>query len=447
MNDPNGTLYHDGWYHLFYQHDPARDSWGRMHWGHARSRDLVDWELLPVALTPAAHLGEDHCFSGCAWRDEAGRPMLFYTSVRGEHEGFTTEQWAVRCSPDLTTFERVDENPVLGPRGENQPHIGETARDPFIFERSGRTFLTLGAATRPAESARIEGEPALPLFEAVDPDLLVWRYLGDLHRPTPGGRILECPNLLQLQGTDVLLLSPHGPVEYLTGHFAPEVVDRGPAFRPERRGRIDESEDFYATNSFVFEDASEPAIVGWVRGWLPGRGWNGALSTPRRLSLAPDGGLRQRPITAFGTLRGEETRLNPLVIAAGDTGDPVGSRVDFPAASLDVEAEVRVDGIAGLRLRDAVTLAPVLEWWCDEERRVGSLGGIEHPLTDKSTGGRQLRLIWDRSVAELFIDDGRQVCTRVVEAATGGPVVLEWFSRRGRIHVDRCSLWSLDAIW
>ncbi|MFW6089915.1 MAG: GH32 C-terminal domain-containing protein, partial [Gemmatimonadota bacterium] len=100
-----------------------------------------------------------------------------------------------------------------------------------------------------------------------------------------------------------------------------------------------------------------------------------------------------------------------------------------------------------VRLRDAATLAPVLEWSCDEELRLGSLGGCEYPLHAASSGGRQLRLIWDRSMAELFVDDGRQVCTRVIEGATGGPVIVEWFARHGRVHVDRCSTWPLDGIW
>src|SRR5690606_22197395 len=53
MNDPNGPLFHDGWYHMFYQHNPYGDGWGHMHWGHFRSRDLVKWEHLPVALWPS----------------------------------------------------------------------------------------------------------------------------------------------------------------------------------------------------------------------------------------------------------------------------------------------------------------------------------------------------------------------------------------------------------
>ena len=64
INDPNGFSYFNGYYHIFYQHYPYAPEWGPMHWGHARSKDLVHWETLPIALTPGDTEDKDGCFSG-----------------------------------------------------------------------------------------------------------------------------------------------------------------------------------------------------------------------------------------------------------------------------------------------------------------------------------------------------------------------------------------------
>src|SRR5688572_24253727 len=82
MNDPNGPIFHNGYYHMFYQHNPYGDGWGHMHWGHARSRDLVKWEHLPIALWPSLEMNEEHVFSGCSAIRADGKPVIFYTSIK-----------------------------------------------------------------------------------------------------------------------------------------------------------------------------------------------------------------------------------------------------------------------------------------------------------------------------------------------------------------------------
>jgi len=81
MNDPNGPIYHNGFYHIFYQLHPFSDGDGPKYWGHVRSRDLVKWEALPIALWPSTDMGEAGVWSGCCTINGSGEPMIFYTSI------------------------------------------------------------------------------------------------------------------------------------------------------------------------------------------------------------------------------------------------------------------------------------------------------------------------------------------------------------------------------
>src|SRR5206468_2657170 len=109
-NDPNGTIYYKGWHHLFYQLNPFAARLGSQHWGHARSRDLVNWEHLPIAIWPSEERGERAIFSGGAAIAADGRPRLFYTSI-GKPQ---PEQWMViPKGDDLIAWEKYAGNPIL----------------------------------------------------------------------------------------------------------------------------------------------------------------------------------------------------------------------------------------------------------------------------------------------------------------------------------------------
>lgn len=468
MNDPNGLLHHGGRYHLFYQHNPFDDAWGRIHWGHARSRDLVEWEPLPVALAPDREAGEGHCFSGSPGLDDVGRPVLLYSSVADPPEARPYRVFAARGDRELRSFRRVAENPILTPdrlpaasgAAGPPPRLSDDWRDPFLFHAGGRTFLLLGA-TLPEEG----NAPAIPLLEAEDGSLLRWRYRGILHRDDPSdATFFECPNLVAVGGRHYLLYSAHRPVEWTSGRFDPA----SGRFDARSSGRVDHGPVFYATSPFVGPPSPAPLLVGWVGGWTSGRGWNGVLSLPRLLSAGPGGGLRQRPHPGLRTLREDPRGFLP-------PGTSVEGRVTVPevrANQLELRLALDPGGsrVAGFRLRreeDGATVAEV--------RIRGRSGPVEveasRPTYDHDVGrapgaaregaGRGVREIryprradrpwdvvayWDRSLLELFLDDGRAVLTEVLDA-TGERLRVELLADGGAARVERVEAWRLRGIW
>src|SRR3954451_12123480 len=129
-NDPNGTIYYEGWHHLFYQLNPFDAQLGDQHWGHARSRDLVNWEHLPIAIWPSEALGERAIFSGGAVIAGDGRPRIIYTSI-GKLQ---PEQWmAVPKDDELIAWEKYRGNPILTQEAHAGGPIAQW-RDPFMFK-------------------------------------------------------------------------------------------------------------------------------------------------------------------------------------------------------------------------------------------------------------------------------------------------------------------------
>lgn len=471
MNDPNGTLWHRGRHHLFYQHNPYGDARGDVHWGHARSRDLVQWEHLPVALAPSRELGEAHCFTGSAWKRPDGTPMLFYSSFPEDTDRRAAEQWAVLCDDELRTFEKWEGNPLLSLDGHGGPQLEPAWRDPFVFADGGRVFMILGGVLSR------EGTPAILLYEARGEDLLSWGYRGVLHRGDPGHhRFFECPNLVSLGDRHLLVWSDHGPVRWLLGDFDP---DAG-AFRADEDGIMDRSPNFYATGRVADAPGEEPVLVGWVRGWAPGRGWNGCLGLPRCVRPGPGGVPLQRPVPAATELRAAEgTRRRGLVLR-DETVEVEGAE----GTALEVRARLSARGAArgevacGLRLLPAGGDGaaghgePAAEVRLRPASAVAEVGGRSHPLDlregvppvapdsrarwEATTvplpagaadgGGVELRVVWDRSVLELFLGDGREACTRVM-AVPGGPVRLEAFAEGGAAAFEEIVAWPLEEIW
>ena len=259
MNDPNGTIYHNGYYHVFYQHNPYDDTWRDLHWGHARSKDLVSWEHLPIALVPSKAHDERSCYSGSCCVTDGGVPTIFYTRVRPLPEREPREQWAATSDDEMIMWTRHPRNPMLTDH-HGGPAIKGNWRDPFVFRTEGRTFLVITAQL--AESA---GEDfAVLLYEALDGELEEWVFRNIILRK-PGYELSfpECPNFFPMGDEWVLLTSPYKPVEYHIGTFNLSTY----TFSPRTHGRLDAGIDYYATNTAHAPDG-RLILFAWIR-WVP----------------------------------------------------------------------------------------------------------------------------------------------------------------------------------
>jgi len=437
MNDPNGTIYHNGYYHLFYQHNPYGDDWGHMHWGHARSRDLIYWEHLPIALWPSLELGEEHCFSGCAWVNGEGQPLLIYTEVaRGEkNERPDNEQWAALGDADWITWQKHPANPVLSLKTHGGPPFRGEWRDPFIFSEAGRTFLVLGGDY--AETA------AVALYEAADASMMHWRYCGLLHQqPRADILFFECPNFVKLGEKWLLITAPYRNLEYSTGTFDLASL----TFTPEQNGILDRGfgagvPHFYASN-LLFDEQKRPILLGWVRGFAKEHGWNGCLSLPRRLSLGADGHPRQQPIAALQTLRGKHVAL------AGITLDNSRHPVEqIKGDTLEIIAEIKSGDAEtiGLRVRCATTGEEAVAITFDGQMLVVAGTRIPFTLGEHETT-LKLHLFLDKSVLELFVNDGRQAVTTIIYPPTED-LGIEVVATGGSARLEKLDIWEMQSIW
>ncbi|HOK66537.1 MAG TPA: glycoside hydrolase family 32 protein [Anaerohalosphaeraceae bacterium] len=426
MNDINGVLHYKGFYHIFYQFNPYSDQWGTMHWGHARSRDLVHWEHLPIALWPSREKGEEHVFSGCLTLNAANQPIIFYTSIGHP----LPEQWAALGSEDLLVWEKYAGNPIL--KMDNHGGLSiEEWRDPFVFRAHGKTYLVLGGRL-PAG----EGSPAAAfLYEARQDDLLTWAYRGILFRhPDPKLHSIECPNFFPLDGRFVLLISPYGPVEYFVGDFD---AKQG-TFRAHRRGLADYGEDFYGTNVLI-DRRGRRILLGWLRGFQNTKGWNGCMSLPRILTLTDKGELLQTPAPELKSLRGPLWQRKQILLE--------NQRIPLDIRGKQLEIKMKIApagaGECGLIVRCKQDGTGGLAITRQADRL--TVGGREVPLPDNEPV--ELHLFLDNSVVEIFINNGRQCISRVLAPCPeqdSDYVCL--FSNNGQAYFKSIRIWKLNSI-
>ena len=454
MNDPNGFCYYQGKYHLFYQYNPYATSWAPMHWGHAISADLLHWEHLPAALAPDAPYDDKMgCFSGSAVELPDGRLMLMYTGVgAGELKADGTprdHQTQCLAIGDGTNFVKYEGNPVITdadlPQGASTEHF----RDPKVWRAQDGTYRAVVANLAADNSGQI--------LQFASDDGLDWHFKSVVAQNHGRyGVMWECPDLFELDGKAVLLVSPQDMLpkghEFYSGNGTLCIVghmdEDGNELVEESIATIDHGMDFYATQTLEAPDGRR-IMVAWMQNWdsitgvSPAQRWFGKMAVPRELSVR-DGRLYQWPVRELDALRCNEVshagvelgespvalegvrgRVADLIVHVrpADDANPYDEFVIWFAQDDDFHCS--------LRYRTATGTLKVSRIHAGSRRAF-----VHHRKCDVPGAPTQLdlRLVLDKHSVEIFVNGGQQAVTMTIPTDVSADAIT--FFARGKAVVD-----------
>ncbi|MCK1991195.1 sucrose-6-phosphate hydrolase [Peribacillus muralis] len=452
INDPNGLVQYKGEYHVFYQHNPFDENWGPMHWGHVKSKDLVHWEHLPIALTPGDACDSDGCFSGSAV-DNDGELTLVYTGhhYTDKEKDIFYQNQNIAISKDGIAFEKVSENPVIDlPPGDSAHHF----RDPKVWKHDDTWYMVLGNATQDKIGRVI-------LYRSSD--LHEWEYMGVLAQSDGTlGYMWECPDFFELNGKHILMISPQG-IEadgdlynnlFQTGYMVGDYDYGTNEFVHGPFAELDHGHDFYAVQTLL-DDKGRRIAIGWMDMWeanMPTKadGWCGALTLPRVITLGDQLEILMNPVEEITLLRETEHKeckkrsiLENYLIETKD--DLIEVKAVFDLTNAASQA-------VGLKIRGVEQEELVLSYDVEEGQltldcsKFGKMkdGVRKAPLNANDL--LSLRVFLDRSSIEVFANNGQTSMTSRIypnEERLG----IELYTVNGAVQVDELTYWTLQDTW
>ncbi len=443
INDPNGLVYYDGTYHLFFQYEPRKGKEEKF-WGHAVSRDLVHWQELANGIRDNRGF---KAFSGSAvvdWKNTSGfqtgenlpgnpPPIVaVYTAWGGG------QCLAYSCDAGKM-FRPYEGNPVLTLPNDSLKKWKETARDPKLFwygyepesnqsgtENSGGYWVML-------LYQNVDGKGGFGFYRSAD--LKQWKFLGHM----PGFYV--CPDLFEL-AVDGDSTRKKWVImdwaQYAIGTFDGEKfeIETGPI-------EIDHGKNCSANQTWSDMPASDPRRIqiAWMQyGKYPGMPFDQQLTFPRRLTLrSTSDGVRlvQNPIREIESLRGDGFSIRDAVLRPGE------NRLEKRAGDLwEVHLSLTPEKARSIEL---AFLGQTVRYDVATKTLHGPSGGTMK-LRGGPGGRIDLCLLIDRTSIEIFADSGENVLSScfipdqekqdLSLSAEGGPA-----------RIERLEVWPLRSIW
>lgn len=447
MNDPNGMVYYQGEYHLFYQYYPDDTVWGPMHWGHAVSKDMIHWQRLPIAIYPDE---KGYIFSGSCvvdWNNTSGLgskqnpPMIAiytYHDPEGEKSGeITFQSQAIAYSLDKgRTWSKYEGNPVI-------PNPGiRDFRDPkVIWHRESKQWVMVLAV-----------KDSINFYSSKN--LKDWQLESEFKKQleTREG-VWECPDLFSLIDQDghekwVLLVSVNskGPqggsaTQYLVGNFD------GNTFLPDHTETkwVDFGADNYAgvTFSDIPNVDGRRLFMGWMSNWqyaqvVPTEKWRSAMTIPRELTLKKMGEkhlLCSKPVQEMEAILKPSKRITENEYRSSQISYAIEIDETLTRASIRFSNELDESFTIAIENGEIVT-DRTQAGKNTFSKDFGVIHKAQLPFKEISN----VKLFVDTSSVELFVNDGAFVMTELLFPTTPLSII----STKG-IHQFKFS--AIQSIW
>jgi fructan beta-fructosidase len=429
-NDPNGLVYYDGEFHLFFQHNPYGVYWGNMTWGHAVSPDMVHWEEIGDALHPditgTMYSGSavvDHKNTSGLQKDGVPAMAAFYTSAGAHSYDERPFTQSMAYSTDKGRSWTKYEKPVV-------EYIAKGNRDPKVFWHD---------ATQKWVMVLYLDRGNFVIFGS--DNLKDWTKLSDL--PFPKGH--ECPELFELavdgNADNTRWVMWEGGGRHLIGRFD------GATFTPETDVLASEwGPNCYAAQTYNDMPDGRRILIGWMRSgkaghekFFPGMPFNQQMTFPREFSLRTTGeGTRlfARPAKEIESLYRQRHNLENMTLGSGS--NPLA---DITGELFDIEMELE-PGSASI-----VTLN-VLGTPITYDTAARKLTCLEKTVEIAPDAGDtlSLRVLVDRTSIEIFAADGRYVMSFCFMAGKNA-AALSLQAGGGSARVATLEVRELKSIW
>ena len=373
MNDPNGLVFHNGTYHVYFQYtaeDPSGN--GKRTWGHFESRDLMrNFDFKGIVLSPDIPEDKDGVFSGSTIRKD-GRMHIFYT-------GNSDFQYQIHVESD-DGREMSHKTVVLRPEDYPEDIEPKEVRDPFIYEEVGLYKMVLGAQRKDRKGTAL-------IYSSGD--LKAWSFERSLFLPDCG-YMWECPELFELSGQGFLSVClqgmEHGEYShqnvYSSGYFKTCGEELLPGYT-----EFDHGFDFYAPKTFI-DHKGDRILLAWmgigdIPYTNPTEGYRHCLTIPRRLDLSSDGNILQIPLVR------PASKAYP--------GDALPLMLKLDSHNIEKKFNIYIDD-AKISFCDGIVSLSFGKSGFGRDIRKVKAGSVE-----------DMMVLVDRSCLEIFINGGRYV--------------------------------------